>query len=62
MNPVAGWLNAEVRVESTVGSSNDGFTRRYRLVGGRDDGGEFESLAALCVYARELEQEDGLSV
>lgn len=51
MTTTVGWIDDEIRVDSVLSTSGRGYEHRYRLVGGPDDGREFETLSALAEYA-----------
>jgi hypothetical protein len=54
MTTPVGWIDDEIRVDSVLTTSGRGYEHRYRLVGGPDDGREFESLSALAEYVGAL--------
>lgn len=54
MNKVIAWLRPDVAVVSVVlDVPGIGVVHRYRLVGGPDDGSEFDTLAAVGDYLRQ---------
>lgn len=54
VNKVIAWLRPDVAVVSVVlDVPGIGVVHRYRLVGGPDDGSEFDTLAAVGDYLRQ---------
>jgi hypothetical protein len=54
VDKVIAWIRPDVAVVSVVlDVPGVGIVHRYRLVGGPDDGSEFDTLSAVCDYTRQ---------
>jgi hypothetical protein len=53
VNPVIATIDQDVAVVSVVDLGDDGLRHRYRLVGGPENGREFDTLNSVAEYARD---------